>query len=681
MERDSGGSRRQTPNPQVPGELGCEHTPRYARILAGRREYVLSWRPSRGGNGQGSQVSFYGVKLHRSDTLRLDEHPKACTEDNFVAWCDEQVASGRRLAVDLFSGAGGLSLGVERAGWTVALSVDNDPRALETHRAYFPGLALNVDLGDPERRTELIGLLRKTRIDLIAGGPPCQPFSRAGRSKIQSLVDEGRRDPLDHRRELWKAYLEVVLEVSPRVVLMENVPDMALGDDFRVVRTIIDALENAGYYAEARLVDAQRYSVPQHRKRLIVLARKDFHAFTWPESSDRVVLHDAIGDLPKLPEDNPVGDRRLPYREPNDKPRFLELMREGMERQKVVWDHMTRPVREDDLVVFKMMDAKTLYSAIPEHLRRYKADTFDDKYKRLAWGDLSRSITAHIAKDGYWYIHPEQHRTLTVREAARIQTFPDRFRFAGTRSDAFRQIGNAVPPLLGEAAAKALRPIPAGTAVEPNHWRDLHSVLVKWGEEQRGTKRWFLFPGPDAKQAVAAIVALIGINRLDNGGISHAFEPLRGCTKPLTREIHLVSAASGSERTAAKLAVLLDLVKKQRLWDDPDGLVDELRLKPAEQNVFRHLMGEDVMLVTAPVLRVTARFFGSESDQKNRLTDGRVELARLVGGGKNAPLRMAAIRRLAASQCIVGDTPKCATCPLAEWCNYAKSTKRNAMLF
>jgi DNA (cytosine-5)-methyltransferase 1 len=650
-------------------------------MLAGHREYVLSWRPSRDGSGQGSQVSFYGVKLHRSDILRLDQHPKACTRDGFVAWCDQQVTAGRRMAVDLFSGAGGLSLGVERAGWTVAMSVDNDPRALETHRAYFPGLALNVDLGDPERRAGLIDLLRETRIDLIAGGPPCQPFSRAGRSKIRSLVEEGSRDCLDHRRELWKAYLEIVLAVSPRAVLMENVPDMALGDDFRVVRTIVHALENAGYYAEARLVDARQYSVPQHRKRLIVLARKDFHAFTWPESGDEVRVSDAIRDLPELPEHNPVGDRQLPYREADDKTGFLELMREGMEGQQVVWDHMTRPVREDDLVVFKMMGADTLYSAIPEHLRRYKADTFNDKYKRLAWGDLSRSITAHIAKDGYWYIHPEQHRTLTVREAARIQTFPDRFRFAGTRSDAFRQIGNAVPPLLGEAAAKALRPVPAGTIVKPSYWRDVHNVLARWGDEQRSTKRWYLFPGPDTRQAVAAIVALIGINRLDSGEISRALEPLRGRAKALTREIHLVSVASGSERTPARLSVLLDLVKKQRLWEDLDELADELRLKPAGRSVFRLLLGEDILLATAPVLRLTARFFGSESDQKNRLTDGRVELARLVGGGKDAPLRMAAIRRLAASRCLVGEAPKCTACPLVEWCNYAKSARRSAMLF
>ncbi|MEV5754945.1 DNA cytosine methyltransferase [Actinoallomurus sp. NPDC052308] len=617
-------------------------------------------------------MSFYGVKLHRSDTLRLEEHPQACTEETFVEWCGERLAGGARLAVDLFSGAGGLSLGLERAGWTVVMSVDNDVRALETHRANFPGLAQKIDLGDPDERDKLVDLLSGTEIDLIAGGPPCQPFSRAGRSKIKSLVDAGKRDPLDHRKELWKAYLDVVLRISPRAVLMENVPDMALGDDFQVVRTIADALEEVGYYTDARLVDAWQYGVPQHRKRLIILARKDSHEFTWPKASERVHLRDAIGDLPMLPEDDPVGDRCLPYREPGNKSGFLELMREGVEDRNTIWDHMTRPVRSDDLVVFKIMDSKTLYSAIPENLRRYKADTFDDKYKRLAWDELSRSITAHIAKDGYWYIHPEQHRTLTVREAARIQTFPDRFRFAGTRSDAFRQIGNAVPPRLGEAAAMTLKPAPEGTAPEPNHWRDLHSALTKWGEEQRGTRRWFLFPGPDVKQAVAAVVALIGIHRLDGGDLGYAFEPLRGRAKPLTRDINQISAASGSERVAVRLAALLDLVMKQKLWEDPDVLAQELGFKPAERAVFRHLLGEDVMLASAPVLRITSRVFDSESAQKNRLTDGRVELARIIGGGENAPTRMAALRLLASSHCVVGETPKCTTCPLVTWCKYPK---------
>ena len=99
--------------------------------------------------------------------------------------------------------------------------------------------------------------------------------------------------------------------------------------------------------------------------------------------------------------------------------------------QHKVFDHITRPVREDDARAFELMDPTTRYSDLPEEVKRYRDDIFDDKYKRLDENDLSRTITAHIAKDGYWYIHPRQDRTLTVREAARLQTFPDWFRFAG----------------------------------------------------------------------------------------------------------------------------------------------------------------------------------------------------------------------------------------------------------
>ena len=117
---------------------------------------------------------------------------------------------------------------------------------------------------------------------------------------------------------------------------------------------------------------------------------------------------------------------------------------------------MTRAVRADDWEAYTGLQPGQTYADIPDHLQRYRTDIFTDKYKRLAWEELSRTITAHIAKDGYWYIHPEQHRTLSIREAARLQTFPDWFRFAGQPSHRYAQIGNAVPPLLGEAVGAAL---------------------------------------------------------------------------------------------------------------------------------------------------------------------------------------------------------------------------------
>lgn len=624
-------------------------------------------------------MSVYGVKLHRSDVLQLPEHPGICIEEAFVSWCRERTQSGARLAVDLFSGAGGLSLGVEDAGWTVAAAVDFDRRALETHRANFPGLALKVDLGDEEQRTGLIELLQQTEIDLIAGGPPCQPFSRAGRSKIKSLVDAGKRDEVDLRKELWRSYLEVVLQVRPRAVLMENVPDMALGDDFRVVRIIVDELEKAGYCTRVNLVDAWKYGVPQHRKRLIVLARLDGDEFAWPADSTPVHLRDAIRDLPVLPEDDPVGDRRLPYQPKSEPSEFAKAMRKEVPETDFVYDHMTRPVRPDDLAAFKLMNHKTLYSDLPEYLRRYRADHFDDKYKRLDWNDYSRSITAHIAKDGYWYIHPEQHRTLTVREAARIQTFPDQFRFAGTRSDAFRQIGNAVPPRLGKAASTALLRRGDEAGATENSWRDLHDALLAWAKRRRSGRPWYMYPGDNVDQAVALVVALLGPARIESRDMERALATLRGKSKLNVKDINRLYASAGDKRVEARLAHLEKLVrsKRHKIWEDSEELIHELGLKPVEKSLFRLLMGVDVMLTSQGPLRVAARVSGKSTHEKNRLTDGRVEIARVIGGGDDAPLRMAALRQLSTTHCFPNGKPLCSACPLRDWCRFAEETRED----
>ena len=171
-----------------------------------------------------------------------------------------------------------------------------------------------------------------------------------------------------------------------------------------------------------------------------------------------MTVRDAIGDLPVLcvTPDTPIGEEVMEYEE-NNAGAFVAVARKGCSDANELHDHQTRSVRADDYKAFKLMKPGTLYSDLPAEVKRYRDDIFNDKYNRFDWSGLSRTITAHIAKDGYWYIHPEQHRTLTVREAARIQTFPDSFRFAGSRSHQFRQIGNAVPPALLQWAKKGAR--------------------------------------------------------------------------------------------------------------------------------------------------------------------------------------------------------------------------------
>jgi DNA (cytosine-5)-methyltransferase 1 len=264
------------------------------------------------------------------------------------------------------------------------------------------------------------------------------------------------------------------------------------------------------------------------------------------------------------------------------------------------------------------MDSKTLYSDIPEGLRRYTADTFDDKYKRLDWDDVSRSITAHIAKDGYWYIHPEEHRTLTVREAARIQTFPDKFRFSGTRSDAFRQIGNAVPPLLGEAAARALTAQAVEPRSKPKNWLAARKSLTRWAKRQRKSRYWFMLPGSAVTQPVAVAAAVLSGAREDPEHIGDALRSLRG-RATLDASALTSAGESLSGKTASALARLRPLVRRKKSWLEPTTVATIVGLKPAESQIYALLCGNDVLLRSQGVLRVAARVNGTKSHKSNRL--------------------------------------------------------------
>ena len=393
--------------------------------------------------------------------------------------------------MDLFCGAGGLSLGLENAGIQVILAVDHDEHSVATHRANFPGLALDVDLSDSAGIEQVADLLEGLEIDVLAGGPPCQPFSLAGQPKLRSLVEQGIRPREDQRRDLWAAMLEIAERIRPKAVLMENVPGMALGDESEIVRTMAARLEDSGYFVDYRIVNASDYGVPQKRQRLIFVALRHGDGFVWPSATtSQVTVDDAIGDLPSL--GTALGERCQAYG--GSVSDFQREARVGLpaEDSGIVWDHITRPVRDDDREAFGLMTSDTGYGALPERLRRYRSDIFCDKYKKLDGGGLSRTITAHLAKDGYWYIHPTENRTLSVREAARIQTFPDRFRFEGTRSHAFRQIGNAAPPALMAAVGKALAvaldcqdetPPPESHGALDTR-REIHRRVLEWHEQR-----------------------------------------------------------------------------------------------------------------------------------------------------------------------------------------------------
>jgi DNA (cytosine-5)-methyltransferase 1 len=625
----------------------------------------------------------YGVKLVRGPFVRLPPHELACDSD------DELLALvptlRRPLAADLFCGAGGLSLGLAEAGYEVVLGVDNDSDAVETHRAHHPGLSVNWDLADADVVERVAHLVRRCGISLVAGGPPCQPFSRAGRSMIRELVTSGRRHHHDRRRDLWESFLAVVELSTPDAVLMENVPDMALDRGMVILRTMIERLEALGYSVEERVVDAWRYGVPQFRQRLILVALAEGARFEWPEESpERVSVEVAIGDLPPVEggwrptngaEPDPVASGWAHYGGPATD--FQRQARVGVstEDERKVFDHVTRPVREDDAVAFSLMSPETRYSDLDTDLKRYRDDIFDDKYKRLNPNDVSRTITAHIAKDGYWYIHPFQDRTLTVREAARLQTFPDRMRFAGPPSAAFRQIGNAVPPLLGRRLGEAMLACSgAGRRQEVSTtlvsgelaawYHDHGAVRVPWlrSETRWGVVQSELLWSRLSEELVTQ--AWASVRKLDTPDRTlEALRVLRALARRMGRESRcdqVEEAANWFRSHPTHLATTSTAADLARAPHVTAAIADlAVRVVPGET--------EDPVLAGYGVLRVAARFQGLVVDRQNRLSDGRLAIARMIGGHDRSHEAHLGLIELANGPC-GPHAPDCGRCPLAPWC-------------
>ncbi len=310
----------------------------------------------------------------------------------------------------------------------------------------------------------LSSLSKGARVDLVVGGPPCQGWSKVGRGKLRSLgLQDPRRDPFsDPRNRLFRSFIRYTEYFRPRACVMENVPGMANFHGRDLTGVVAREIANLGYDLTVTRIDSDRLGVPQHRSRLLFVGlREDLGAgFTAPSSPpcevelDRPVVRDAIGDLPRIPD----GARRelVRYRPRSRPPEYARLLRpRWMDGQ--LDAHVTRWHRRQDIRAFGTLHQGGTYADLPQRFRRYRADIFRDKYRRLAWNEPSPCVTAHLSKDGYSHIHPSQARTISVREAARIQSFPDWYRLRGNMGERFRLLGNAVPPLAAYAVALAIK--------------------------------------------------------------------------------------------------------------------------------------------------------------------------------------------------------------------------------
>ena len=384
--------------------------------------------------------------------------------------------------IDIFAAPGGLSLGFNMAGFRLLADVDNDENGAKTLSYNFPNpIIFCKDIRELDGKW-LLGKVSISRgdVDVLAGSPPCQGFSTVGRVKIASLIKKGiwkleNGNPRlidDPRNLLYKEFIRIVKEVEPKFFVMENVHGIRSYRNGNLVNEILNEFNVIGYRADYRVLNAAEFGVPQQRKRIFFIGNRLGIPNPFPQkthsiraapdecSSDCVVLNnavtvwEAIGDLPRLKagEGEEVTDYNCP---PSN--HYQAWSRMGSSK---VFNHVARSHRQKDLYTFNAMSLGDKWKDLDQkykNLYGYRDDIFKDKFKRL-WKDRpSWTVTAHLHKDGYVYIHPTQPRTITVREAARLQSFPDRFRFMGARTQQFKQVGNAVPPLLAKAVADSLR--------------------------------------------------------------------------------------------------------------------------------------------------------------------------------------------------------------------------------
>lgn len=380
----------------------------------------------------------------------------------------------RRGVIELFCGAGGLGWGWREAGFEQIASIDHDPVATRTYELNLGrdhGLVLNRDLQTfgPSKLAQLIGP-RPRGLAAIVGGPPCQGWSKVGRGKMRSLSQRARSLLRDPRNGLYRRFLEYVAYFRPPLCVMENVPGMLSIEGENIAHAILANFGEIGYRASVAVVNARWFGVPQDRRRLIFIAVRD----GWGPRLDASGLEDfapnfrvgllgvqdetnvwqAIADLPKI-EHGMVEDPQ-PYFQPTGRQsRYSEIMRANSNG--LIIDHVCRGHNAQDLEAFSIMREGGQYRELPARLKRYRDDIFPDKYKKLIRRQPAWTVTAHFAKDVYTHIHPSQPRTISVREAARLQSFPDDYRFAGHMGDRFRQIGNAVPPLMAWGIAEYIR--------------------------------------------------------------------------------------------------------------------------------------------------------------------------------------------------------------------------------
>lgn len=358
--------------------------------------------------------------------------------------------------IDLFAGCGGLSIGFNKSGFKISKAVEFDPSIAATYKNNHPETKMIVD---DIKNIDMSGEFIEGEASVIIGGPPCQGFSMAGARIRDGFID-------DPRNYLFKHYFNVVKSVKPKVFIMENVKGITTMQDgsiFKEIRRIFEDEELLGgfsYNIYHRLVRGVDFGIPQKRERIIIVGvlnssiefdniweqTKDMVRVSYPSYFDKVTVFDAISNMPLFTKDGIIS---------NPKPQ-TEYQKYLSCNTKTITNHLKTNHSKIAVERMEKVNCGENYTVLDETINSVHSGA----YGRLCWDDFAPTITTRFdTPAGGRFIHPEQNRTLTPREAARIQSFPDNFVFYGNKTSICKQIGNAVPPKISYFLAEFVKSI------------------------------------------------------------------------------------------------------------------------------------------------------------------------------------------------------------------------------
>ena len=347
------------------------------------------------------------------------------------------MSSKKYNAVDLFCGAGGLSYGFEMAGFQILLGIDNDAMALKTFEKNHSGS--KSICGDITKVTyeDIKKKIGNKAIDVVIGGPPCQGFSLSGPRNFN-----------DPRNSLYLSYIRLVKEIQPKMFVIENVPGLVRLFGGVVKDNIIKEFSEMGYSVQYKILCSADYGVPQKRTRVIFVGSTPGFDFTYPEKNENTISCEmALSDLPALPDNSYLGEEIQNYAT-GPKNAYQELMRVNSTK---VLNHVAAHHDQRVKDTISLVPPGGNYKSLPEDLK-------NNAHFHVAWTRFPKDTPAPTIDTGHrHHFHYEYDRVPTVRECARIQSFPDSFVFLGNKTQQFRQVGNAVPPLMAKRVAEQIK--------------------------------------------------------------------------------------------------------------------------------------------------------------------------------------------------------------------------------